>query len=114
MKNYKKLVLGLVIAMSCSIYEASAQIYVNVRPARPVYVRSVAPSPRHIWIDEDWQEVNGTYVFIGGHWAEPPQADYIYESGHWGHTNRGHRWEPGRWHGKEERNRNNRNHDNRR
>ena len=41
---------------------ASAQVYVSVRPVWHPVVRPVAPSPRHVWIDEEWAWRNGAYV----------------------------------------------------
>ncbi len=51
----------LAIAMTCSAYSASAQIYVHVRPVARVVVRTEPPSPRHVWVNEDWRERNGRY-----------------------------------------------------
>ena len=84
--------------MSCSIFSASAQIYIKVRPPRPAYVRVAAPSPRHVWIDEDWHGNNGNYEWRGGRWEAPPQPGYRYSKGYWRHTSQGHRWHEGRWH----------------
>ena len=89
--------LALAIVMSFGIASASAQIYVNLRPERPHYVRTVAPSPRHVWIDEDWQERDGRYEWNGGRWAEPPHEGDRYRPGHWGHSDHGHSWKAGRW-----------------
>src|SRR5450432_3382226 len=84
----------LVIAAGSS---AKAQIYVNVRPVAPVIVRTEAPSPRHVWIGEEWEVRNGAYVHTGGHWAEPPHPGWVWIPGHWAHTERGHVWRPGHW-----------------
>jgi hypothetical protein len=96
MKTAKKTLLAFAVAMVCCIFSASAQVYVNVRPARPVIVRTVAPSPRHVWIDEDWIERDGTYIWAGGHWEEAREG-YVYRPGRWAHEGRGHRWVTGRW-----------------
>ena len=76
---------------------ASAQIFVSVRPVHAVVVRTAAPSPRHVWIDEDWQERDGRYEYNGGRWAEPPHEGYRYYPGHWDHNGNGHRWREGNW-----------------
>ena len=83
--------------MCCGIFSASAQVYIKVRPARPVYVRTAAPSPRHVWIDEEWHERGNTYEWNGGRWAEPPHRGYRYQQGRWRHSDRGDRWQGGRW-----------------
>ena len=86
---------GLIIAANS--YSADAQIYVNVRPVAPVIVRTEAPSPRHVWIGEEWEVRNGVYVHTGGHWAEPPHPGWAWVPGHWIHDRRGHQWMPGHW-----------------
>jgi len=98
MKRTKKFLSVLAFAMLCGIFSANAQIYIGVRPVAPVYVRTEAPSPRHVWIDEDWHERGGRYEWSGGHWAEPPHAGYRYHPGHWDHSEHGHVWRQGRWH----------------
>jgi hypothetical protein len=95
--NIQRLFLALILSFIVSA--ASAQIYVTVRPSRPVYVRTVAPSPRHIWIEEDWNGRDGRYEWSGGHWAEAPQPGYRYRQGYWRHSTRGDHWTPGRWQG---------------
>jgi hypothetical protein len=97
MKGTQKLLSAFAIAMSCSIYAASAQIYVHVRPQARVIVRSEPPSPRHVWVHEDWRERNGRYEDRGGRWAEPPAEGYRYHEGHWDHSRQGHRWHEGGW-----------------
>src|ERR1700732_4865292 len=47
---------------------AAAQIYVKIRPAPPVVVRTVAPSPRHVWVEEEWKPGGNGYVYAGGYW----------------------------------------------
>jgi len=69
MKGIRRTFLALVVAMSCMSYQGNAQLIVNIRPARPVYVRSAPPSPRHVWVDEEWREDHGHYAFAGGHWV---------------------------------------------
>jgi hypothetical protein len=66
MKNIKRVLFILAVVLTCGAYNSSAQVYVNVRPPRPVVVRTEAPSPRHVWIDEDWRERGGKYEYSGG------------------------------------------------
>ncbi len=85
----------LVMAFS---FSASAQsIYVKVRPAVPVVVRPVAPSPRHVWITEEWEPRGGSYVFVGGRWAVPPHPGWVWIPGHWRRTRHGDIWIRGHW-----------------
>jgi hypothetical protein len=78
---------------------ADAQIYVNIRPPRPraVVVRPVAPSPRHVWVEEDWAPAGRGYRWRGGYWSAPPRQAAVWVPGHWRHTRRGDMWIPGRW-----------------
>jgi hypothetical protein len=76
---------------------AAAQIYVKIRPAPPVVVRTVAPSPRHVWVEEEWRPNGNGYVYAGGYWAEPPHPGWIWIRGHWKRHERGDYWVPGHW-----------------
>ena len=98
MKNIRKVLIMLAIELSTGAYSSQAQIYVGVRPVRQTVVRIAAPSPRHVWIDEDWREENGGYVWAGGRWEAPPHDGYRYAPGHWNHDNHGHQWHGGHWH----------------
>ena len=97
MKNLKKISLLVVLAVTLGINASNAQIFVKIRPERPHYVKVVAPSPRHVWIDEEWEPRGGAYVFVGGHWAEPPRPRAVWIPGHWRTTPRGDVWVPGHW-----------------
>ncbi len=95
MQQSKKIVLTFAMLV-LGAFTANAQIFVTVRPFRPVVVRTVAPSPRHIWVDEDWVERDGRYVWVGGHW-ENPRDGYRYNRGYWRKGDRGDYWVPGHW-----------------
>ena len=97
MKSLKKCLVVLVIVMGCFSYTSQAQIYVKIRPEHPRYERPVAPSPRHVWIDEEWEPRGGVYVNTGGHWAEPPREHARWQAGAWHRDNHGYRWNAGHW-----------------
>ena len=97
MKNMKRFLLVLIVALSCGAYSSNAQIYVKIRPERPRYERPVAPSPRHVWVDEEWEPRGNSYAFTGGHWVEPPHPGYAWVPGHWSHGPRGDYWKAGHW-----------------
>jgi hypothetical protein len=97
MRTLKKMFLALAIIMVSGIVSAEAQIVVNVRPARPHYVRTVRPGPRHVWVDEEWRPEGGHYVWAGGYWAEPPHPRAAWVPGHWRNTRGGSIWVPGHW-----------------
>ena len=92
-----KLALLVMVVIAAGSFSASAQIYVSVRPTWHEVVRPAAPSPRHVWIGEEWEYRNGAYVATGGHWAMPPHPGWIWVGGHWIHDRRGHQWVAGHW-----------------
>ncbi len=98
MKTIRNFFLGLMVTMMFG-FSSSAQVNfeVRVRPTPPVIVRPAPPSPRHVWIDEDWAWRGGQYVYIGGHWEAPPQAGWVWRPGHWRQTPHGWAWVPGHW-----------------
>ena len=73
------------------------EVIIRERPVRPRYERVAAPSPRHVWIEEEWEPRGGTYVFVGGRWAEPPHPGMRWIPGHWAQRPRGEVWIPGHW-----------------
>ena len=86
-----------VIALAFA-FQASAQVYVKIRPVAPVIVRTTAPSPAHVWIGEEWEPRGGKYVYVGGHWAAPPHPGWAWVPGHWKHHDRrGEVWIRGHW-----------------
>ncbi len=76
---------------------ADAQIIVRVRPTHTTVVRTTAPSPRHVWVTEDWAPQGSTYVYRGGYWIAPPAGRSAWVDGHWAHRRRGWIWVPGHW-----------------
>ena len=70
-KHFSKLVILGALLLGFSL-AGSAQIYVKIRPVRPVIVRTEPPGPHHVWVDEEWEERNGRYEYAGGHWLPPP------------------------------------------
>lgn len=99
MKKIMKFVCALIIAVSAGAYCSHAQVYIKVRPHRPpqVDVRVNAPSPRHVWIEDDWEPRDGRYEYVGGRWAEPPYGGARWVPGHWRHRRHGWVWIPGHW-----------------
>jgi hypothetical protein len=95
-KHVSRLILALAVMLSFS-FAASAQVYVKVRPTHEVIVRSHAPSPRHVWVDEEWEGRNGRYEYVQGHWAVPSHGYHVWVRGHWANHRRGYYWVPGHW-----------------
>jgi len=91
------MIVVLVVAASFAATTASAQVYVTVRPTYAPVVRPAAPSPAHVWIEEDWAYRGGRYVAVGGHWVAPPHPGWVWIPGRWVQSRRGWRWIPGHW-----------------
>ena len=98
MRHSSKLGIMLLL-MAISAQESRAQIVVRVRPPRPAVVvtRPPAPSPRHVWVEEDWRPHGRSYQWHGGYWAAPPRDRAMWVPGHWGHRRGGEQWIPGHW-----------------
>lgn len=91
---------ALLLAMCAGYFSSEAQITVRVRPPRPNVVvtnRPPAPSPRHVWVDEDWRVRGRNYQWHGGYWKRAPRAHAQWVPGHWSHRRGGEVWIPGHW-----------------
>ena len=98
MQRIKQFLFILVLALACGTYSTNTyaqEVVVGVRPHMPHFDRGPAPSPRHVWIGEEWEPRGGAYVFVGGHWAEPPHPGWMWIPGHWKDTPRGSIWVAG-------------------
>jgi len=80
---------------------SQAQIVVRIRPSRHERVeearRPPAPSPRHVWVDEDWKAKGHGYAWNGGRWEAPPREGATYVAGHWNKNRHGSVWVAARW-----------------
>ena len=95
----KKYINRIIIAAALLIgfsFASSAQVVVRVRPAAPVVVRPMAPSPRHVWIDGGWEARGGRYVHVDGYWTAPRRGRHWVE-GYWAPRRQGYVWVPGYW-----------------
>src|SRR5664279_1304645 len=98
MKKLLSVIFVLAFVMTGISLSAGAQtIYVKVRPSPPVIVRTVAPSPHHVWIAEEWKPSAGGYVYAGGYWAAPPHPGWVWIPGHWKRHTNGEYWVAGHW-----------------
>ena len=98
----KKITKILFLAGALSAFglaKSNAQeIVVRARMHAPVVaVRPARPSPRHVWIGEEWAPNGGTYVYKGGYWALPPSPGQRWVPGHWRQSRHGWVWRPGHW-----------------
>lgn len=87
-----------VLMLFCfAVTSANAQFIVKIRPTAPAVVRTMAPSPRHIWIDGEWIWRGNGYQYVNGYWAAPPMSGAVWVPGHWKQSRRGWIWKPGHW-----------------
>jgi hypothetical protein len=99
----KKIIRVLMLLTAVTVFavtNSNAQVVVRVRPERPgavVVRRPFRPSPRHVWVAEEWTPAGGTYVYHGGYWAVPPRPGAIWVTGRWRHSHRGYVWVGGYW-----------------
>lgn len=83
-----------------AVVSSDAQIVVRARLHRPgtvVVARPLRPSPRHVWVSEEWVPRGGTYVYREGYWAERPRPRAVWVSGRWHHRPGGYVWIAGHW-----------------
>jgi hypothetical protein len=94
---------GLMVAaaLAATVSVSDAQIVVRARLGRPVnrvvVHRPPPPSPRHVWVEEDWVPRGRTYAWHGGYWAAPPRPRAIWVPGHWDRRHHGYVWIGGYW-----------------
>jgi hypothetical protein len=88
----------LCAGLALAVNSAEAQHFVKAHPAARVVVRPAAPSPRHVWVDDEWSWKGGAYVQVPGHWILPPHGRKAWVPGHWV-TKHGHGdyWVAGHW-----------------
>ena len=88
-------------AMTAAVNVSQAQIVIRARLGRPVSKvvvhRPPAPSPRHVWVEEDWRPAGRTYQWHGGYWVAPPRQRAVWVPGHWDHRRHGYVWVAGYW-----------------
>jgi hypothetical protein len=99
MKKIIRILMLLSVVSLFAVTSSKAQIVVRVRPERPgpVVVRPYRPSPRHVWVSEEWVPGGGTYVYHAGYWVLPPRPGTIWIAGHWRRRPNGYVWVGGHW-----------------
>jgi hypothetical protein len=100
MKKIIRILMLLSVVSLFAVTTSTAQeIVVRARLGRPgpVVIRPLRPSPRHVWVAEEWSPNGGTYVYHEGYWAVPPRPGAIWIAGRWRHRQRGYVWVGGFW-----------------
>lgn len=101
MKKFSRIILLSAVLFVLAAESSNAQeIIVRERMHRPgavAFRRPFRPSPRHVWVAEEWAPVRGTYVYHAGYWAIPPHRGGVWVAGYWRHRPGGFVWIPGYW-----------------
>ncbi len=95
MKNfiYFISIIAMVSLASCG----PTSVVVRERPVAPVYVRPLAPSPAHVWVDGYWVRGRNGYTYRNGYYRLPPRGRTYYTPGYWVRGRNGYYWKNGRW-----------------
>jgi len=104
-KLSKILMLSGIISLSAMAGAKAQSIGVHVQLSRPAaYERNERehpnrPSPRHVWVAEEWSWRGGKYVYVPGRWSLPPREGQVWVAGHWAPREHrpGYFWLPGHW-----------------
>ena len=100
MKKTTRILMLLSVTIFFTVNSSQAQqIVVGPRLGRPVRVieMPMRPSPRRLWISEEWVPGGGTYAYHAGYWAIPPRHGAVWAAGHWRHRHHGYVWVGGLW-----------------
>jgi len=84
-----------------SFSSAFAQrVYVRIGPP-PVVVEHPGPRPHEgfVWVGGYHRWDGARYVWVPGHWVEPPRRHAEWVPGHWRHEAGGWYWVEGHWRG---------------
>jgi len=95
-------ILAAVAATTAPLPSEAGPAAVAVRIASPVprhEARTVAPSPRHVWVTGHWSWTGHTHVWVDGAWRLPPSAHASWVAGRWSRRAGGWVWVPGHWRG---------------
>ena len=95
-KFISRIVVMIAIAISFSV-SADAQLTIKIRPIAPHRVRPMPPSPKHVWVNGEWNVNSGHYAYTDGYWSEPRGRYHRHSEGHWKKTRHGWIWVPGGW-----------------
>jgi len=100
MKKITKILMLAVIASLFAVANSNAQVIIRARltpPRERVVIRSAPPSPRHVWVGEEWVPNGATYTYAPGHWVIPPRRGGVWIGGHWADRRGGSYWVAGHW-----------------
>lgn len=97
-KKMKQIILITFIILSSNLSIANSE--------GPVLIEKLTPPEKNqpqtlqkrafIWIEGQWQTINGSYKWKSGHWTKK-RIGYVYINGKWSKKDQGWKWEDGYW-----------------
>ncbi len=96
----KKLLLVAAAALLCIPPAFAQHVYVQVEPPH-VIVEHPGPVPHEgwVWVHGYHRWDGARYVWVPGHYVEPPRRYAVWVDGHWAHERGGWYWVEGHWRG---------------
>jgi hypothetical protein len=97
----KKYLLSAAFAtlLACSAAQAQVVVRIGPPPPRPVEVIPARPigHPGWIWVPGFHRWDGRAYVWVSGHYVEPPRPRARWVAGHWAERRGGWIWIEGHW-----------------
>jgi hypothetical protein len=88
---------SILLAATLSFADARIVFVPSAPPPRVREVIVVRPGPGYVWVPGYHRWEGGSYVWVAGHWQQPPRARARWIAGRWRHERRGWYWTEGRW-----------------
>ena len=94
----KRYVYTALLGLALTVGAPAAQVYVRIGPPPPVVERP-GPPPRagYVWVAGFHRWDGRRYVWVPGHYVEPPRRYHHWIPGHWVQGPRGYYWREGHW-----------------
>jgi hypothetical protein len=95
----KDRLIVMVCGMTLCAGAASAQVVVRGGPPPPVVVERPGPPlhPGWVWTGGFYRWDGRRYVWMPGHWVNPPRPRAVWIPGQWVPRGGGWVWRPGHW-----------------
>lgn len=100
MEKFSKFLMLITAAIFFVIADCNAQKVVRVLPTRPSIAarpRPPRPSPKSVWVSEEWLPSRNGYIYNPGYWSPPPRRGSVYLPGRWAKHGPGFVWVTGHW-----------------
>jgi len=92
------LLSGCIVVSGEPVEVAEVEIaYAPPPPPVVVVTRPPPPPGLHIWIEGQYVVRSGAWVWVEGHWAQPPRRGAVWAPGHTRQSGHVYHWRPGHW-----------------